>query len=137
MKTVEDLQEPLISVTLQTDAGCVRDMNEDAGRFFKPSDPILLERKGILTVVADGMGGHSGGEVESQLAVEVINRVYYDLDESPNEALRSAFETANQEIYQASVADKNLEGMGTTCTALVICNGSAHVAHVGDSRLYL
>ncbi len=137
MKIVENLQDPVISVTLRTDAGCVRDTNEDAGCFFKPSDPILLERKGILTVVADGMGGHSGGEVASQLAVEVVNRVYYDLEESPTEALRGAFDAANLRIYEASFADVNLEGMGTTCTALVSCKGLALAAHVGDSRLYL
>lgn len=137
LEVMEDVENLSISVSLQTNPGCVRDINEDAGCFFKPSDPILLESKGILTVVADGMGGHSGGEVASQLAVEVINRVYYDLDKTRAEALREAFEAANQEIYQASVADKNLEGMGTTCTALVLCDGSALAAHVGDSRLYL
>jgi PPM family protein phosphatase len=126
-----------ISVSLQTDSGCVRDSNEDAGLSFMPSDPIVLARKGGLVILADGMGGHSGGEIASKLAVEAITRVYYEVDNGPAESLRIAFEQANRQIYEASIADANLEGMGTTSTALVLCGESAIAAHVGDSRLYL
>lgn len=64
MDNVQDMPME-VSVSLQTDSGCVRDSNEDAGCSIIPSDPLVLERKGRLTLVADGMGGHSGGEVAS------------------------------------------------------------------------
>jgi serine/threonine protein phosphatase PrpC len=136
MDSVQDIPMEL-SVSIHTDPGCARDGNEDAGRSYKPSDPILLETRGMLMVVADGMGGHSGGEVASQLAVEIIGRSYYEKKGQPESALRIAFEEANEQIYKTSVADKNLAGMGTTCTALAVWGGSAIVGHVGDSRLYL
>ena len=126
-----------ILTSLRTDSGCVRDSNEDAGCSFVPSDPIILEKKGRLTVVADGMGGHSGGEIASNLAVDTIGQVYYGAGETPAESLKAAFAAANQQIYETSIADKTLAGMGTTCTALALIDGLAIAAHVGDSRLYL
>jgi protein phosphatase len=126
-----------VIASLQTDRGCVREVNEDAGRFFKPADPAVLANKGVLTIVADGMGGHLAGEVASNLAVEIISHLYYEENADASAALKMAFEEANRQIYEASLADENLKGMGTTCTALVLRNGSALAAHVGDSRLYL
>jgi protein phosphatase len=132
-----DSPENRLSVSLKTDLGCVRQINEDACRCRIPSDPQLLETKGVISLIADGMGGHSGGEVASSIAVDVITRAYYESKRSPRDALKQAFEIANQEIYHAAIADKALEGMGTTCTALVVCGEQAFAAHVGDSRLYL
>jgi len=139
LNTIEQMQDlpAEISVSVQTDVGCVRNSNEDAGCFLMPSDPIILATKGRLFLVADGMGGHSGGEVASALAVETISRAYYGDSEAPAESLRSAFEEANRCIYDESIADERLSGMGTTCTALVLHRNSAIAAHVGDSRLYL
>ncbi len=91
----------------------------------------------MLAIVADGMGGHSGGEVASSLAVDIISGTYYELEGDPAEALKTALENANKQIYEASTNDENLKGMGTTCTALAIFGSQAIVAHVGDSRLYL
>src|ERR1700749_2505004 len=54
-----------IEASVQTDVGRVREINEDSGRFSRPSDPATLADKGVLLVVADGMGGHSAGEVAS------------------------------------------------------------------------
>jgi PPM family protein phosphatase len=126
-----------IVVSVQTDPGCVRESNEDSGRFIRPNDPAVLESKGVLTIVADGMGGHASGEVASQMAVELISRIYYQDDRCAAEALEHAVEEANRLIYEASLTDERLYGMGTTCTALVLFNGSALAAHVGDSRLYM
>ncbi|HEX8491886.1 MAG TPA: Stp1/IreP family PP2C-type Ser/Thr phosphatase [Pyrinomonadaceae bacterium] len=126
-----------VVASVQSDRGCVREANEDTGRFFRPSDPALLARRGILTIVADGMGGHLGGEVASKLAVETIGRVYYQARDSAAAALKEAFEEASQRIYEASLQDENLQGMGTTCTALALLDNLALAAHVGDSRLYL
>jgi protein phosphatase len=122
---------------LKSDVGCIRELNEDSGRFTLPDDPQALRGKGRLFVVADGMGGHSGGEVASQIAVKVITQVYYEDESDPQTALQNAFREANRQIYEVSQTDENLKGMGTTCTALVLRDGSALSAHVGDSRLYL
>jgi protein phosphatase len=138
LPATNESQPPLeVIASVQTDRGCVREANEDAVRFFRPSDPRLLAEKGFLMIVADGMGGHLGGEVASQLAVETVGRIYYHEQASPEAALRKAFEEANQQIHEASLADENLRGMGTTCTALVLLADKAIAAHVGDSRLYL
>jgi PPM family protein phosphatase len=126
-----------VSASLITDCGCVRDLNEDCCQFVQPSDPDLLSRKGVLIVVADGMGGCQAGEVASRIAVETVARAYYTSDGEPGTALADAFREANSEIYRFSHLREELSGMGTTCTALAIQGRVAHSAHVGDSRLYL
>jgi PPM family protein phosphatase len=126
-----------VSASLVTDCGCVRQVNEDCCQVVMPSDPDVLEQKGVLVVVADGMGGYLAGEVASRIAVETIARAYYASDCDPASALIAAFQQANGAIYRFSVTRGELNGMGTTCTALAIQRGVAHSAHVGDSRLYL
>ncbi|MFL6253862.1 MAG: Stp1/IreP family PP2C-type Ser/Thr phosphatase [Pyrinomonadaceae bacterium] len=126
-----------IDASVQTDKGCVREINEDSGRMVRPADPALLAAKGLLVVVADGMGGHSAGEVASQMAVEVVTHLYYEARAEPGAALRSAVEEANRQIHEAAAEDESKHGMGTTCTALALCGGQAYAAHVGDSRLYM
>jgi len=122
---------------LLTDVGCHRQINEDSGRFVRPLDPETLGTKGTLVVVADGMGGHSAGEIASRLAVDTVNKVYYRSGEDPAAALKSALMEANRGIYELSLTNPSLKGMGTTCTALACCGELAVHAHVGDSRLYL
>jgi len=126
-----------IVASVQTDVGCHRELNEDCGRIVQPGDAELLTAKGRLVIVADGMGGHSAGEVASSMAVDIINRSYYDDPGDAPSALKNAFFEANRQIHESSLQDKARDGMGTTCTALVLWNGSALAAHVGDSRLYL
>ena len=126
-----------IIASVQTDAGCVREANEDSGRHITPSDPETQFRKGILTIVADGMGGHASGEIASQMAVDLISKFYYaDRTHSAPDALKNAIEQANKQIYETSLTDEKMFGMGTTVIALVLLNGKAFSAHVGDSRLY-
>lgn len=124
-------------VGMLSDVGCVRELNEDSGTYIQPDDPDVLRSKGLLIVVADGMGGHSAGEVASRLAVDVITRSYYEAEGDPRSALENAFHEANHQIHEAAEKDASKNGMGTTCTALVLQNGTAISAHVGDSRLYL
>jgi PPM family protein phosphatase len=139
MTTADSLGLPpfVISASLITDPGCVRESNEDCCQVVQPSDPALLDRKGVLIVVADGMGGCQAGEVASRIAVETVARAYYASTREPHAALTAAFHEANSEIHQLSLFRPELSGMGTTCTALVIHGGMAHSGHVGDSRLYL
>jgi protein phosphatase len=126
-----------IVASLLTDTGCQREINEDSISYVKPNDPAKLASKGLLAIVADGMGGHSAGEVASNLAVKIISQAYYDGDGDARSSLKNAFLKANRRILEASRETADLKGMGTTCTALVLQNGSAIAAHVGDSRLYL
>lgn len=126
-----------LSASIQTDAGCVRKANEDSGRYVRPNDAETQSRKGTLTIVADGMGGHSSGEVASQMAVELISRNYYsDQERDAPGALRKSVESANTEIFITSMTNRKFFGMGTTIIALVLLNDRAFAAHVGDSRLY-
>ena len=133
----ETVEAHEVVASVRTDVGCVRGVNEDSGRCFRPSDPALLASRGVLTVVADGMGGHAAGEVASRLAVEAIGRVYYREPGDAAAALKAAFAEANREIYAAASGDESLRGMGTTGTALALPGGVAVMAHVGDSRLYM
>lgn len=126
-----------VEASVQTDVGRVREINEDSGRFSRPSDPATLASKGVLLVVADGMGGHSAGEVASGMTIELVPRLYYGSASPAPDALREAVEETNRQIYAASLADESKRGMGTTCTALALVNGEAFAAHVGDSRLYM
>ena len=116
-----------------TDIGRVRGVNQDS--LGECGDAA----RGLhLLVIADGMGGHRGGEVASRIAIDCIGRIFWEHgDRPPAEILRLAFETANREIFAASIADAELAGMGTTGVALLFCSRTeAWVAHVGDSRAY-
>jgi protein phosphatase len=126
-----------VCASFLSDVGCQRQINEDNGRYITPADPELLTSKGMLFVVADGMGGHSGGEIASRLAVEVISRSYYQTAGDVQTSLQKAILEANGKIFDEAYKDRTLFGMGTTCTALVLKQGAAFAAHVGDSRLYL
>ena len=113
-----------VTAALRTDPGCLRETNEDSVRYTRPADPAVLARKGVLAVVADGMGGHSGGEVASRIATDAINSVYYEIDDDATGALNSAFSEANQQIYKASQADKALEReWAQPCVALAVQDG--------------
>jgi serine/threonine protein phosphatase PrpC len=127
-----------VDAASRTDRGRVRPNNEDSYGSFEPDDPQMQEKKGSLYIVADGMGGHKGGEVASRLAVESIHSRYSHAGTGdPAASLVDAFQEANQLIFQKSQSDESLTGMGTTCTAMVIRAEFAYFAHVGDSRAYL
>lgn len=112
-----------------TDPGRVRAENEDAFVHLKHPDPD----RGYLIAIADGMGGASAGEVASRIAVDTLSEAYLAGDGPLPELLSRALEQANERINQAGRAGHM---MGTTCTALVMANGEAHVAHIGDSRAH-
>jgi protein phosphatase len=115
-----------------TDVGQVRDVNQDSlGEF---ADPALGRR---LFIVADGMGGHLGGEVASRMAVETVAEVFRGGADDPAELLRTALETANQRVHAAAQENMDLAGMGTTGVCLLFQSGGlGWVGHVGDSRAY-
>jgi protein phosphatase len=115
-----------------TDVGQVREGNEDyCGEFVDAS------KRRRLFIVADGMGGHLGGEVASRIAVETAAEIFQASGDDPAELLRVALETANVRVHQASQENMDLAGMGTTGVCLLFEPGGAGwVGHVGDSRAY-
>jgi protein phosphatase len=120
-----------------SDRGKVRPTNEDSACAVIPDDPALLREKGALLVVADGMGGHEGGEVASRMTVDCVRVAYYTSSAPPQEALPGAVRAANLAVLEHALQNPHLAGMGTTCTAVAVVGGAAWLAHVGDSRLYL
>lgn len=139
MQPTREYIAPITTViaSVKTDPGCVRETNEDNGRHVSQFSPEESRGRGTLTIVADGMGGHSSGEVASGMAVELISQHFYDDKAgSISEALRGAIQAANSKIFNSSTSDLKYLGMGTTVVALVIHNGLGYAAHVGDSRLY-
>ncbi|HRA21713.1 MAG TPA: protein phosphatase 2C domain-containing protein, partial [Anaerolineae bacterium] len=132
-------------VTHATDKGGVRDNNEDFYSFVPFSNLPLdrrptsadYERKGLMYVVADGMGGAVAGEVASRMAVRAVVEGYYaDVDGNVPTSLLRALRDANVAVYRHSLTSPTLQGMGTTLTALVLHDGFAYCGHVGDTRLY-
>jgi len=90
-----------------------------------------------LFIIADGMGGHNGGETASQNAVDIIEACFISKNKikDPEDLIISAMEKANKEIFLQSLEDRDLKGMGTTCS-LVFIDDKIHMGHVGDSRVY-
>ena len=127
-----------VKMGAKTDLGRVRDNNEDKFDFFEPEDPAVLAAKGSFYAVADGMGGHSAGQIACELALKTVLAVYY-ADPSPEKetGLRRAVEEANSLIYDTAQTIPDRQGMGTTLTAAVLCEDRLLVAQVGDSRAYL
>lgn len=104
-----------------SEIGLVRQINEDS----KWHEPPLF-------AVADGMGGHSAGDVASAMAIEEVTRELGRTD-----SLSGAVHAANRAIFEKASKNPDLAGMGTTITALFTNDSSAQIAHVGDSRAYL
>jgi protein phosphatase len=109
----------------RTDVGKIRSRNEDSYLVDEP-----------LFIVADGMGGHRGGNVASALTVETIRDAAPDWGAMGSE-LTEAIRRANRVVFERSAGDKELHGMGTTVTVLQTGDRNARIVHVGDSRAYL
>src|SRR5260370_9334872 len=129
---------PGIELANLSDIGLHREDNEDYYCYVEPSDDREFQKKGRLAVIADGVGGHEGGQVASRIAVETARDFYLnDPIEDPAEALIAAFRTAHFAIQEFAREHPELEGMGTTCTAASVREHELFYGHVGDSRLYL
>ena len=111
-----------VSVGAATDIGQVREGNEDSFLVVAP-----------LYAVADGMGGHRGGEVASSLALETVQGMF----ERREGSLSDQVVEANRAVFDRSQNDRTVSGMGTTLTAALVDGNRVHLVHVGDSRAYL
>jgi protein phosphatase len=122
-----------------SDLGLQRTNNEDSMVVVMAASKNAWLKRGDLFVVADGMGGHSYGELASKLSIDTVPLVYHKLaDRTAAEALMAAVEDANTQIHVRgkAIADAQGQPMGTTTTALALLPYGALLAHVGDSRAY-
>lgn len=125
-----------------TDVGQKRTRNEDSH---------LMNNELGLFLIADGMGGHSGGQFASRMAVVTIEEVIQSMRTDPEatvisgvnteeadhgDQLRYAIEMASSRIFDRALYDSTLKGMGTTTVACLYTGNRAYLAHVGDSRAY-
>ena len=119
------------NVVGQTDVGKKRKVNEDHGDHFETLN-------GLVSVVCDGMGGHVGGAVASEIAIRTIHD-FLDSQfiQDPREAIGLAIDAANKAIVKQAEQNPDLEGMGSTCVLLIVRDGKVYIGHVGDSRIYL
>ncbi|MBD2465996.1 serine/threonine-protein phosphatase [Oscillatoria sp. FACHB-1407] len=113
-----------------TDPGLLRSVNQDA---------YYIDPDGRFFIVADGMGGHAGGQEASRIATRSI-QLYLDENwnslEPSKTLLENSFLKANQAILQDQVAHPERSDMGTTAVVVIFRNGQPWCAHIGDSRLY-
>lgn len=137
-----------VLVAAASDPGCVREQNEDYLGLYTPP-PAVSPNRGLLAVLADGMGGHAAGEIASELAVATIAATFYQADlagdagipdDGVSESARrlyAGFLAADHAIRCAGQRSPHQEGMGCTCIAAVQSGDQITLAHVGDTRAYL
>jgi protein phosphatase len=120
-----------------TDIGLVRNINQDSYYCSAVTGSLFLY------IVADGMGGHNGGEIASKTSVETI-RCFIETHQDKTGYLedrlymiKEAMSRANREVYSHAMSTEGLEGMGTTLTMALIEGKKLHIGHIGDSRMYL
>ncbi len=119
-----------------SDLGMRRSNNQDAVAVHT-CERAQWQTMGHFFMVADGMGAHAAGELASKLAVENVPHTYQKLRSlTPPAALRQAVHKANKLIYEKGQSAPEFNGMGTTCSCLVLLPSAALIAHVGDSRVY-
>ncbi len=114
-----------MKVVWKTDVGRIRSSNQD-----------YVFSAGALHGIADGMGGHKGGNVASALACSTLTKLLKDA--RPDErALEYGIREANRAVFERAAGDEDLQGMGTTLTVLWDAGERVILGHVGDSRAYL
>jgi protein phosphatase len=114
----------------------------DVGRRRKANqDSLYYDAAQGIGIVADGIGGRSGGEVASSMAVDGLRKVFLEVDmirhEEIHPFLTSAIDKINQGIIDKGAQDSSLYGMGTTLNCLMFVGDKLHLAHIGDSRTYM
>jgi len=125
-KTTAPKRPLIMRYAARSDVGRIRAKNDDSAYVGRH-----------LAVVADGMGGHAGGDVAS--AATVLDMIHLDHDDYDGDAgtvLADEIQTANSLLSELVHMNPKLAGMGTTVTALLLAEGKLHFAHIGDSRAY-
>lgn len=122
-----------LDVAFQTHAGRARDNNEDACR-LPDADPALLQQRGYLFALADGIGGYGGGRDASLTTLTTLYEQFYG---TPTSTLQHAIQMANMAVRRLSMQPGRDTRMGSTLVAALFEHQHIVVAHVGDSRAYL
>jgi serine/threonine protein phosphatase PrpC len=120
-----------------TDTGMRRANNQDSHTSVRASHAAAWRERGHVFMVADGMGAHAVGELASKMACDLIPHTYLKTRAgTPSEAITKAFREVSSLIYSRASANRDFQGMGTTCSALILLPEGALISHVGDSRVY-
>src|SRR3954464_14871459 len=120
-----------------SDLGMRRTNNQDSIAAVVTSDVATWATRGHLLMVADGMGAHAAGELASKMACDNIPHNYTKTKTStPAEAITKAYREVGALIHSRASANRDFQGMGTTCSTLLLLPEGALIAHVGDSRVY-
>ncbi len=120
-----------------TDTGMRRLNNQDSYAVVRSSKPETWKSRGHVYMVADGMGAHAVGELASKLACDNIPHNYTKARSgTPSEAIAKAYKEVGSLIHGKATANRDFQGMGTTCSTLLLLPEGALIAHVGDSRVY-
>jgi serine/threonine protein phosphatase PrpC len=127
--------------SVATDRGLIRKVNEDSVLVHPTEDELAqadIPPAGRMCIVADGLGGHRGGQIASSTAVQKIVHYYYAQHELPPlEALHAALAQTNQDIAHIGQQQPELAHLGTTVVVLLTQGDHAYMLNVGDSRAYL
>ncbi len=130
------MSESIIHIHGESHTGKIRLDNQDAIRIFEPVDPMMLQSHGALYGVADGMGGYEHGGIASTLALETFIQTFYSSPAGKAlSTMRRGVQDANLAVYQK--AQKLGARMGTTLSIVNFIGQQLHIAHIGDSRVYL
>lgn len=125
-----------MNIVALTDIGLVREKNQDSIFASNESEQPLF-------IIADGMGGHKGGEIASSDAINIIKDVFIANKEiltnkkEIEKVIKESIETANTKVYEKSLELLEYSGMGTTVSLCYIYKSHVYIGHVGDSRIYI
>lgn len=128
-----------LKIGFVTHQGLVRSSNQDTLAVAEPQKPLFGRRGLWLFVLADGMGGHRGGEIASSVAVQTVVDVFGQMSrqDSPGVALQESLVAANEAILERGQGIPELGKMGTTVVAATVTEQAIHLCNVGDSRAYM
>jgi serine/threonine protein phosphatase PrpC len=120
-----------------TDTGLRRSNNQDSYTIVRAPHAEAWRQRGHVFLVADGMGAHAVGELASKMACDLIPHNYMKTRAgTTSEAIVKTFRDVSALIHSRASANRDFQGMGTTCSALLLLPEGALIAHVGDSRVY-
>ena len=120
-----------------TDVGVRRPHNQDSHGVLLARDEKQWRNRGHVFLVADGMGAHAVGELASKMACDNIPHNYTKTKTGgASEAITKAYREVGALIHSRASANRDFQGMGTTCSTLLLLREGALIAHVGDSRVY-
>lgn len=129
-------EDPIVAAA-NTDTGMRRSNNQDSYAIVQAASAEKWRKHGHVFMVADGMGAHAVGELASKMACENIPHNYTkSRNIEPAEALTRAYAEVGALIHGKASANRDFQGMGTTCSTLLLLPAGALIAHVGDSRIY-